>query len=169
MKHRDYDELRSLLERFQDPSKADSTEREIRAGGRFLDMYPAPDVAPELLADIKRHVVTQLGTSRGPSRPLYRYVGAVAAVIVVALIGLFGRPARESSDVSYASLIPAAIWESDDIASDDMELAYFRSELRQIETQMQALEAGDGDVVATASLDDVEMEMIRIDMQFWKE
>lgn len=169
MNHRDYDDLRDLLERFQAPSSADSTEREIRAGERYLDTYPAPQVAPETLAAIKRRVAIQLGASRGPSRPLYRYVGAVAAAIVVALIGLFGRPTQEPSDISYASLIPAAIWESDDIASDDMELAYFRSELRQIETQMQALEAGDGDVATTGSLDDVEMELIRIDTQFWKE
>ncbi len=93
----------------------------------------------------------------------------MAAAIVLALIGFFGRPVREPSSVSYASLIPSAIWESDDIASDDMELAYFRSELRQIETQMEALEAGDGDLVATASLDDVEMELIRIDTEFWRE
>ncbi len=169
MTHRDYDELRSLLERFQDPSRADGAEREMRAAERFLDAYPAPQVAPETLDAIKQRITIQLGGSRGLSRPLYRYVGAVAAAIALALIGFFGRPVREPSSVNYASLIPAAIWESDDIASDDMELAYFRSELRQIETQMEALEAGDGDLVATASLDDVEMELIRIDTEFWKE
>ncbi len=114
-------------------------------------------------------MAARLGASRGPSHPLYRYVALAAAVLLTALIGFFGRPAPRQPEVSFASLIPTAIWESDDLASDDMELAYFQSELERLETQMQAIEAGDGDLLATASLDEVEMEMIRIDRQFWKE
>jgi hypothetical protein len=169
MNDRNHDDLRELLERFLDPSEAGSMEQDIRAGEQLLGAHPAPQVAPETLAAIKRQITIRLGVSHGPSHPLHHYIGAAAAVIVVALIGFFGRPAQETPGVSYASLIPAAIWESDDIASDDAELAYFRSELRHIETQMQALEAGDGDLGPTGSLDEVELELIRIDTQFWKE
>jgi hypothetical protein len=169
MNDRSRDDLRKLLAEFMDSSAADAAEREIRAGERLLDAYPAPPVTPASLAAIKRQIAIQLASARRPSRPLYRYVGAAAAVILVALIGFFGRPAQEHSATNYASLIPTAIWESDDLASDDMQLAYFHSELRDIETQMQAIEAGDGDLVATASLDEVEIELARIDRQFWKE
>ena len=166
MNDRTHDDLRSLLERFVDSSTADSMEQEIRAGERLLDACPAPPVAAETLAAIKRQMAIRIGASHAPSHPLYRYVAAAAAVIVVTLIGFFGRPVQELPGVNYASLIPTAIWDSDDIASDDMELAYFRSELRHIETQMQALEAGDDDI---GSFDEVEMELARIDTRFWKE
>ncbi len=162
-------DLRELLDRFMDPSEAASAEREIRAGERLLDACPAPQVAPETLVAIKRRIAAQLGASHKPSHPFYRYVGAAAAVILVALIAFFGRSAPERPSVRYASLIPAAIWDSDDIAYDDMELAYFRSELRRVEAQMQALEAGDGDGAVAGGLDEVELELIRIERQFWKE
>lgn len=169
MRDRDYDELKELLKRFTDSSEAGSIERGIRAGDRLFDVHPAPQVAPETLATIKRRISVRLGAPHRHAHPLYRYVGAAAAVIAMALIAFFGRSAPEQPRVSYASLIPTAIWESEDLASDDAELAYFRSELRHIETQMQALEAGDGELVAAGSLDEVELELIRIDTQFWKE
>jgi hypothetical protein len=166
---RSRDDLRELLERFLDPSEAGSAEREIRAGERLLETSAAPQVAPETLAAIKRQIAAQLGAPYEPSHPFYRYVGAAAAVILVALIGFFGRSAPERPAVRYASLIPAAIWDSDDIVSDDMELAYLRSELRRVEAQMHALDAYDGDVTASGALDEVELELIRIDREFWKE
>mgnify|MGYP006305973349 CR=1 FL=1 len=169
MNDRSHDDLRNLLQRFADPSAADAIEREIREGERLFAAHPAPPVAPETLAAIKEQMAARLEASHGSSRPLYRYAAVAAAVALTALIGFFGRPTPEQPEVSYASLIPTAIWESDDLASDDMELAYFQSELDHLETQMQAIEASDGDLVANASLDEVEMEMIRIDRQFWKE
>lgn len=169
MRDRNYGELRELLKRFVDPPEADSIERDIRAGDSLFDMHRAPLAAPETLAAVKRRISVRLGAPPRHAHPLYRYVGAAAAVIAMALIGFFGRSAPEQPRVSYASLIPAAIWDSDDLVSDDAQLAYFRSELRHIETQMQALEAGDGEPVAPGSLDEVELELIRIDTQFWKE
>lgn len=163
-----HDELRELLGRFFGPSQADSAEQDIRDGDRLFDVNPSPHVTPELLAEIKQQIAVRLSLPHRPSHPLYRYGGVAAAVIVVALIGFFGRPAQEPSDIRYASLIPAAIWDSDDIVSDDMKLAYFRSELRRVEAQMLALDADDGEV-ATGALDEVEMELIRIERQFWKE
>lgn len=168
MDDRNYDDLRELLKRFMDPSEVGSIERDIRSGDRLFEANPAPQVAPETLAAIKHQITVRLGASHRPAHPFYRYIAA-AAVIAVALIGFFGRSNQETPGVSYASLIPTAIWESEDLASDDAELAYFRSELRHIETQMQALEAGDGELVAAGSLDEVELELIRIDTQFWKE
>jgi len=163
-----YDELRELLKRLMAPSEAGPIEQDIRSGDRLFDVHPAPQITPETLAAIKHQITVQLGTSHRPAHSFYRYIAA-AAVIAVTLIGFFGRSNRETPGVSYASLIPTAIWESEDLASDDAELAYFRSELRHIETQMQALEAGDGELVAAGSLDEVELELIRIDTQFWKE
>lgn len=169
MRDRNYDELRELLKRFVDPPEAGSIERDIRTGDNLFDVHLAPLAAPETLAAIKRRISIRLGAPHRHAHPLYRCVGGAAAVIAMALIAFFGRSAPEQPRVSYASLIPAAIWDSDDLASDDAQLAYFRSELRHIETQMQALETGDGELVAAGTLDEVELELIRIDTQFWKD
>lgn len=164
-----YDELTELLKKFMAPSRAGTVEQDIRSGDRLFEANPAPQVASETLAAIKRRIAIRLGVRHRHAHPFYRYVGAAAAMIAVALLGFLGRPTQEIHTVSYASLIPAAIWESEDLACDDAELAYFRSELRHIETQMQAIETGDGEPAAVSSLDEVELELIRIDTQFWRE
>lgn len=166
---RDREDLKDVLEQFLAPSEAASAEQEIRAGERLLGGFPAPRVTPETLATIKRQIAAQLSTSPKPAHPFLRYVGAAAAVIVVALIGFLGRSVEERPGIRYASLISPAVWDSDDIVADDMELAYFRSELRRVEAQMYALEAGGGDIGAAGALDEVELELIRIERQFWKE
>ena len=70
--------------------------------------------------------------------------------------------------MSYASIIPTAIWESDDLAADDLDLVYFTSEIRQIEAQMQALEPEESDAGSGGGPDELEMELMAIETEFWK-
>jgi hypothetical protein len=87
----------------------------------------------------------------------------------VALIGFYVYEPQSRPDLSHAALIPTAIWESDDIASDDFDIAYFASEIQHIEAQVRALEADDGESTGAGALDEVEMELMRINSEFWKE
>lgn len=170
MENRNRDTLKELFERFMG-DEADNAADEVRCGERILDLYPAPQPDPEMLVSIKRQIAIRLSWRHRFVHTAYRLApaAAAAAVITFTLIGLYGnRPATES-EISYASLIPTAIWESDDINADDVELAYFAAEIRQIEAQMRALEAGDGDRTRAGVLDEMEMELMRIDMEFWKE
>lgn len=170
MKHRnENDDLSALFERFVPSSNAEECAEEIRTADGLLRAHPAPQPRPEIIVGIKLAMAERLAERHRRPHPFFRFVGAAAAVIVVALIGILGRGPQSHPEVSHAALIPTAIWESDDLASDDHDIAYFASEIRQIETRMRALEAGDGEVEAVATLDEVEMELMRINTAFWKE
>jgi len=151
------------------PGEAETAADEVRAADEMMQAYPVPQPRPEIVSGIKLQIGTQLSRRNEVSHPFYRFVGAAAAVILVALIGFLGRGPQTRPNLSHAALIPTAIWESDDLATDDPDIAYFASEIRQIETQMQSLEAGESENTGAKVLDEVEMELIRINMEFWKE
>jgi len=169
VKNQSQDSLKALFERFMPASDAEAAAEEVRTTDEMLRANPAPEPRPEIIVGIKLGIAGKLTDRHRPSHPFFRFVGVAAAVVVVALIGLLGRSPHSRSDMTHAALIPTAIWESDDIASDDLDIAYFASEIRQIETEMRALEAGESETVEVAALDEVEMELMRINTEFWKE
>lgn len=164
MRQHNRDNLKSLFERFLDPAEAEAAARDVRAAERILGSYPTPQPDSETISSLKRNITAHLKRRRRLSR-LYR---AAAAVAVVALVGLLGRSPAPQTTVNYASIIPATIWESDDVASEDLELAYYTTEIEQIEAQMRTLESGDDDIGATDRVEELEMEYMQIETEFWK-
>jgi hypothetical protein len=168
MKQHHRDNLKLLFERFLDPAEAETGVEEVRAAERILDAYPAPTPDSETIASLKRQITAHLRRRRWLVR-LHRSAAVAAVVAVVVLAGLFGRGPTPPTRVSYASIIPAAIWESDDLAGEDLELAYFNAEIDQIEAQMRRLESGDEQVGTSDRVEELEMEFMQIETQFWKE
>ena len=95
-------------------------------------------------------------------------MAAAAAVVVLALIGLLGPGSANRSTLSYVAIMPAVLWDSDDIVADDLDLAYFSSEIGLIEAQMQALDADESGVGGSDASDELEMELMAIQTEFWK-
>ncbi len=160
--------LTELLRRFMDAAAAETAERDIRVGEAILDAHPAPSPDDRVVASIKAQMAAAV---HGKHRYVRVYQGSLAtaaAIVVAVLIGQLGRGPGNGPPIAYASIIPAAVWESDDIACDDPDLVYFTSEIRQIEAQMQALEAGEGETTGSGMVEELEMELMRIDTEFWK-
>ena len=68
------------------------------------------------------------------------------------------------------NLIPAAIWDSEDITTDDMQLAGYNVELEQLESELHNLQSGEDIEIASAgALTELEMNLMEIDNGFWKE
>ncbi len=160
--------LTELLRRFMDAPGAETAERDIHEGEAILDAHPAPLPDDRVVASIKARMAAATHRKHRRVRVFRGSLATAAAVVMALLIGRFGRGPGNGPGVAYASMIPAAVWESDDIASDDPDLAYFTSEIRQIEAQMQALEAGEGEAAGTGMVEELEMELMRIDTEFWK-
>ena len=169
MKNRDSDNLKELFERFMSPADAETAADDVSAGENLLREHAAPQPRPEIIVGIKLQINDKLAGHHRTSHPLYRIAVAAAAVIAVALIGYLGRAPQSRPNLSRAALIPTAIWESDDLASDDFDIAYFASEIQQIEAQVRALEAGEAESIGAGALDEVEMELMQINTEFWKE
>ena len=99
---------------------------------------------------------------------VFRAAAVAAAVVLPVLIGQYGHSPTGQPDINFASIIPTAIWESHDVAADDPDLVYFTSQIRQIESQMHDLETEDVGTRDSDVLDDIEIELIAIDTEFWK-
>jgi hypothetical protein len=163
-----HENLIELLRRFMDEPAARAAQEDIQAGERFLEAHPvSPDA--RLVAAIKTQMAVAALHRRRIVRLVHGSLAAAAAVIVLALIGLLGPgSANRPTMSSYAALIPPAIWDSDDITTTDLDLAYFSSEIRQIEAQVQALEAGDNGTADNDASDEIELELLALQAEFWK-
>ncbi len=162
-----HENLIELLRRFMDEPTARAAHEDIQAGERFLEAYPAPTPDTRLIAAIKTQMAVAALRRHRIVRLVHGSLAAAAAVIVLALIGLLGPGAADRPHMSYAAIIPAAIWDSDDLTADDLDLAYFSSEIGQIEAQMQALDAGESES-GSSTLDEFENELMAIQTDFWK-
>jgi predicted Zn-dependent protease len=98
----------------------------------------------------------------------FRRAVAAAAVIALALIGLLDHRATDSNNIYQAAIMPAAIWGSVDVAADDLDLARFNAEARQIEAQLQALDAGDDEAVDTGTVEELDKELKQIESELRK-
>jgi len=71
--------------------------------------------------------------------------------------------------MQLTSIIPTAIWESDDITAADADLAIFTTEIEQIEDELMSLQLGEDDGNGDSSVSELEMELIEINnSDFWK-
>jgi len=161
-----HDNLKDLLRQFFNAADAETADADIRMGERLLGEYPAPLPDRETILRIKKQVAATIWRRRRIAQTLRRSV-AVAAVVAFALIGLFGRGPSGHTDMFHASIIPAAIWDSDNIAAADVDLVYFTGEVRQIEAQLQALNAGD-DGPSGNTVEEMETELIQIEAELSK-
>lgn len=169
MDNRKHEDLRELFERFTEPTEAEAAARDIRLADEMLAAHPAPEPRPEMIIGIKLEIATRLAGQPRTPHLLRRVLTAAAAVIVLAILALLGRAPQADPETSYATLIPTAVWESDDISSDDMDIAYLASEISQIEDQVRALEAGQTEDIRVATLHEVETALMQINTEFWKE
>jgi len=160
--------LLELLRRFMDDAAAQAAQADIEAAERVLEASPAPMPSPQTVASIK--ALTRAAAARKHRRTqVFRSAMATAAaVIVTVLIGRHNPAPAPRPGVNFASILPAAIWESHDIAADDLDLAYFASEIRQIEAQMYAIDSQETEIRGADALDDLEMELTAIETEFWK-
>jgi len=171
MKDRDKENLNELLEKLFDGEQARNYIEDARKVEQILRQYPAPEPDDMLIANIKAEVVMRLPVRRAhlARRKLYE-VAAVAAVVVLAAfaaVRLFDEPGP-GRYVYSASLIPKAIWESQDLAADDENLAVFQTEIQQIEEEMLALESDDNSSESDTAITELEMELIENSSDFWK-
>jgi hypothetical protein len=103
-------------------------------------------------------------------RIAYKVAAVAAAIIVAAAISvkLSDRGAGETKEVVTASIIPAAVWESDDIAVDDAELGTIVGEIEEIEGDVLALELGENGGNGYEAIEELEVELEEIEGVFWK-
>ena len=164
--------LKELFAKFLNVEQAERAVEDVQRAERILGEHPAPAPDDALIADVKSEIAEAI-LSRQVSvfrRTAYKTAVVAAAAIVIAAISVRlldiggGGPGR----VTYASMIPEALWESDDISADYVELAIFTAEIEQIEGKVLTLELGENGGNGQADVAELEMELIAINSDFWK-
>ncbi len=173
MDHRNNENLKGLFEKFLDAEQVEKCLEDVRKAEQILREHPAPAPDDMLIANIKAEIAMRLSAKRTSvfTRIGYKVATVAAAVIFLAAVGtsLFQKDSVERPPgLSYASIIPAAIWESDDIAADDMDLAGYSVEIEQIENELLALQSGEEGLDSDSAITEMEMELIEIESDFWK-
>jgi len=167
MRDRAHENLIELLRRFMDEPAARAAHEDIQTGQRWLEAYPAPAPEAQVVAMIKGQMAVAALRKRRITQFIRASVTAAAAVIVLGLVGLFGHGPGSRTPLLCGDLLPTALWDSDDLTADDLDLVYFSSELGQIEAQMQALD-GDETEIGVGAPEELEMELMAIQAEFLK-
>ncbi len=164
--------LKDLFEKFLDAEQAESCAEDVQQAEEILRKHPAPEPDAMLIANIKAEIAMRLPAKKEYvfKNIAYKVACAAAAVMFITAIGLrlFDKGGVEPNGVQYATIIPTAIWESDDIAADDADLVIFTAEIEQIEDEVLILQLGDYDGNGDRSVSELEMERIQINSDFWK-
>ena len=165
--------LKELFEKFLSAEQAESGVEDIQKAEQILRQHPAPEPDSMLIADIKAEIAMRLPAKRTNvyTKIAYRAAYAAAAIMIITAVSLslFDPPPIEPGQVQYASIMPTAIWESDDITTDDTDLAIFTIEIEQIEDELRSLQSGEDISNGDSSLSELEMELVAINNDFWKE
>ena len=173
MNSKNEENLKELFEKFMDAEQAEKCVEDVQKAEQILRECPAPEPDDMLIANIKAELAMRLPARRAYvfRRKVYKAAAVAAAVVILAAVSvrLFEKDVVEPQRVAYASLIPTAIWESDDITTDDMDLAIFTAELEQIEDEVLALQFGEDGSNGERAVSELEMELVEIEGDFWKE
>jgi len=172
MNSRDSENLKDLFARFLSDEQAESSVEDIQKGEQILRENPAPEPNSMLLANIKAEMAMRLPSRRANifSNTAYRIACAAATIMIISAIGirLFDKT-PVSTDIQYGSLIPQNVWDGVDITTDDAELADYAIKIEQIEQELRALQSGESAGNGESSLTELEMELVAINNDFWKE
>ncbi|MBM4025746.1 MAG: hypothetical protein FJ280_10115 [Planctomycetes bacterium] len=166
MREREHENLVGLFQRFLEEPAARAAHEDIEAGERWLAACPAPLPDARVVAAIKAQTAA-LARRRHRTAQWGRAAVATAAAIVLAWVGLFGPRSADRPGISYAAILPAAIWESDDLAADDLDIVYFTAEIRHLEATLRAVDAGEIGL-GGGLRDELENELMAIEAEFWK-
>jgi hypothetical protein len=174
MNDRNREDLAGLIKKLYHGEQARKVLRDIKEGERILHDNPTPEPDRKLITDIKATIAMRL-----PARQVqisrwrtYKEAAVAASVIIIAAIGttlINDSPQKAETTRQVAGMIPTAVWESNDIAVDDENLAIFSAEIDQIENEVITLESGDDKGDSTRTVEELEMELILVSGDFWKE
>ncbi|MFB0553174.1 MAG: hypothetical protein ACETWQ_07655 [Phycisphaerae bacterium] len=173
MERRNEENLKELFEKFLDAEQAERNVEDVQKAEEILREHPAPEPDAMLIANIKAEIAMRLPARRAYvfKHIAYKTACAAAAVMFLTAIGLnlFQKGPRKPNGMQITSIIPTEVWESDDIAAADADLAIFTTEIEQIEDELLTLQLGEDDGNGNSTITELEMELIEIDnSDFWK-
>ena len=171
MNNRNDENLKELFERFVGADQAESAFEDFAAAQRVLREHPAPEPDEELVAGIKSEIAEtlRLRKERAFRRMAYKLAPVAAVFIVLAVVSIkmfVGNGGPEK--IVYARMIPSAVWDSENVALDDVELAILTAQIDELEGEVVTLELGEDSGNGRSAVTELEMELVEINSDFWE-
>ncbi len=163
--------LKDLFAKFVDSERAEQAVKDIETAEQILQRYPAPEPDKVLVDSIKAEITSSLMHRSGVFRKtFYKTTVAVAAVILIGFVSvkLLIKILPISEPAAHEVRISAAIWDSDDISADDVDLATLTAEIEQIKGELANLQIDESGENGYDRLTELELELIEINGDFWK-
>jgi hypothetical protein len=169
MNDRNEENLRELFERFISSKDAESGIEDFAEVKRILDENPAPQPHPELIAAINSKIAETLRIRKEHTfrRLAYRLAPVAAVFIILASVSikLYVRNSRPEKEFY---VISSAVWDSDNVAADDRNLAVFNAEVDELEIEFTTLELGDTGGNGRSAVTELEMDFVAISTDIWE-
>ncbi|MHC4625587.1 MAG: hypothetical protein ACYTDV_01280 [Planctomycetota bacterium] len=173
MEDRNGENMGEFLGKFFDAEQVDGYLKDLQETERIFRENPAPEPDDMLIAKIKAQIAMRLPARKAQlaRHRTYRRAAVAAAILIIAGMATTVLDDRgpQPGQLAAASLIPTAIWESNNIAVDDENLAAFAAEIEQIENEVMTLESGDDTGDSNRTVEELEIELIVVSSDFWKE
>lgn len=171
-KDQNNENLKDLFGKFLDPQQAKEAAGDIQKAEQLLRTCPAPEPDAGLIADIKTEITGALlrkkpGTFK---QVVYKMASIAAAVILLTAITaiLFQKGSVTPEQTAATFSLPDPIWESDNLADDDVVLAMLTAETEEIESEVLALQLDENGTNGETLVSELETELIEINSDFWK-
>ncbi len=155
-------DLEELFAKFVDSEQAEELSAEVIAADQIIDSFDAPEPDAQILSAINTNVARQLNARR--SRQMLYRLGAAAVFLIIATMAvkLFQQTPVEQTDVVMET------WELVEVTSADAELSTLIAEVEQLEADIMGLQYAEESGSPSSELNELEMELIEIDSDFWK-
>jgi len=171
MNDRKEDNLRELFTRFVSGEEAENCIEDFVNAERILDENPAPEPSEELVAAINHKIAEALRLRQAHTfrRLAYRLAPVAAVFLVLAAVGV--RMLKEGGGPvarSRGPIISAKVWESENVAADDRNLAVFSAELDGLEVELTTLESEENGGNGRSAITELEIEFAEINRNIWE-
>ena len=163
--------LKDLFEKFMDAEHARQAAQDIQNADQLFIQHPAPAPDEKLIANIKAEITEKLRQKPNAFKQItYKAIAVAAAVIIVTSVSikLFENQTPKSQTVTATTILSQNIWDSEDITTDDENLATLIAEIEQIENEILAFQLDENGNSLAEDIEELEMELIAMNTDFWK-
>ena len=171
MNDRNEENLRELFERFVSTEEAESAVEDFIEAERILQEYPAPEPDKELVAAMKSEIAEAIRLRKEHTfrRFAYKLAPVAAVFMILAVVGIrMLETGSGPEELVRGPWISARLWDSENIAADDMDLAVFTAEVDELEIEFTTLESGEDRGNGRSAVSELEMDFVEINTDIWE-
>jgi hypothetical protein len=171
MNARNEENLKALFERFVSTEEAQSNIEDFIKAERILNENPAPEPNEELIAAINSKIAEAIRLRKEHTFRRFAYKLAPVAAVFVVLAAVSIRMLKTDSgpvELVQGPIISARVWNSENIAADDRNLAVLTAELDELEVEVTTLELGESSGNGGSAVTELEIDFAEINTDIWE-